>query len=554
MVKVQWISGRILTSFTSARYYQCGNFGRSLVTAVDADLTIRDAGDFEDISINVTTNIDSTARTFRLQVNGSNVNLAVSITGSTTGFFEDTATDSVVADDEVRYEMEGTTGVLDIDINMIGCTFDATTNSILRNVSSILTHTLEDTEYLGINSSTAISTTEADHEYLMNSGGTFKNLQVNASVNTKDGASVFTVRKNQGDGNGTVSVTASTTGIFIDTSNTDTAAGGDDFTIKVDTTASTTGTLSCITGLDFVGTSDLLFYTNWGNDTTTVQTGNKFFKINDETEDSDESTESNAQYESIGDTFTLKNARVEVSANTLAIIDIIDPDADDGLGGWSGSFADIDQPPSDANDIQSANDPSADTARFTLQNISDPLSSSGHTMRMRADRNNNKTCELKWALLQGASTVIHEETITDLNKNSITDYEYTLTAGEADNITDYDDLRFRVIATTSGGGPATAALVYNFQLDLPSATPLDAKWRLRKNAGDGNQVIEIDTSTGVLEDSSNTDEITDEDDICYELDTNATSGSITIKHWDILADYGVAPVAPVEQTQGTIVG
>ncbi len=562
MVKVQWISGfKAISSSPAGQYLQVGCYSKVTPTEADAEITIKEAGDFEDLSINVTKNDDSSSRNFVIRKNGGSGNPSISITGSTTGFFEDSTSLSVVADDEVNIFFQGTTSAGDIEIDMVSLTFDATTDTVIKYGSGMSSTGVNIKEW-SINAGTTTGDPETDAQTDVNQAGVFKNLQCNVNANSRTDSSTYRFRINGSTGNQSISIATVTTGIFIDT-DSDTIVKNDDVNYQIDTTAGT-GALNMWMSIDFVGTDDVVTYTNWGNETTQALTAGSFAKLCDHTDTAFDTTEANIKVESIGDTFTLKNLRVNISANTLVKANFARPNTDETLGTWKDEgagttdiFNSIDDVvgSGDSTFIVTDDNPSADTARFGLTNITDPAVSTGHIIRIRADKENNKTTELKWALLQGSSTVIHEETVSDLNKSSPTTYEYTLSAGETDNITDYTDLQLRIIATVSGGGPSTMAQVFDFEFQIPDAVAAVTKWRLRKNGGDGNQSIDIGTSTGILEDTSNTDEIADEDDINYEFETTATSGSITIDEFDILGDYaGAAPAAPVEQIQGMIIG
>ena len=137
------------------------------------------------------------------------------------------------------------------------------------------------------------------------------------------------------------------------------------------------------------------------------------------------------------------------------------PNSDGLFQYWSGSYTDIDEVTySDADYITGDEDENG-TSQVGLSNVTDPNSSVGHTVKFRAwqeDQADQRT--LKVELLQG-STVISTYTAFNLVKGTPTAYSWTLSSGEADNITDYTDL---VLRFTSAGDvtppPATRAFVY----------------------------------------------------------------------------------------------
>jgi hypothetical protein len=69
-------------------------------------------------------------------------------------------------------------------------------------------------------------TSESDCAAPMRAPGVFSNLDINLSGNTRIGAGTLNFRKNAANGNQTVSITASTTGQFSDSTHTDTVASG----------------------------------------------------------------------------------------------------------------------------------------------------------------------------------------------------------------------------------------------------------------------------------------------------------------------------------------
>ena len=83
--------------------------------------------------------------------------------------------------------------------------------------------------------------TETNWNFTHRTAGTYSNFFLNIYANTAASATVATIRVNQADGNGTVSVTAGTTGTFEDTVNTDAISSGDEVCAKI---VFVTGTLS----------------------------------------------------------------------------------------------------------------------------------------------------------------------------------------------------------------------------------------------------------------------------------------------------------------------
>lgn len=115
------------------------------------------------------------------------------------------------------------------------------------------------------------------------------------------------------------------------------------------------------------------------------------------------------------------------------------PSSDVSAGSWTTSplYAKIDEvTPSDVDFIQCSNANS--TCEIALSSITDPSSSSSHTIKVRARKAGNAT--LTVYLFDGTTQIASwSPSIT----TSFAEYTYTLTSGEADNIGDYTDLRLK---------------------------------------------------------------------------------------------------------------
>jgi hypothetical protein len=86
--------------------------------------------------------------------------------------------------------------------------------------------------------------------------------------------------------------------------------------------------------------------------------------------------------------------------------------------------------------------------------------------------------------LYQSGTLIAQTPVTSITRGSFNTYSYTLTSGEAAAITDYADLRVRLVASTLGGGD---------QLDLAWA-----ELEVPGQSGSKSPTISRDTSTGDL--------------------------------------------------------
>ena len=123
------------------------------------------------------------------------------------------------------------------------------------------------------------------------------------------------------------------------------------------------------------------------------------------------------------------------------------PDADvSNDGSWQNAsagselYSSIDESSTDDTDYVTAQ-PSggAETFVVTLSNVSDPSSAADHKVYYRASDDSGGDAELVITLKQG-STSIASSTNSSISA-SITAYNFTLSSTEANNISDYDDLK-----------------------------------------------------------------------------------------------------------------
>ena len=123
------------------------------------------------------------------------------------------------------------------------------------------------------------------------------------------------------------------------------------------------------------------------------------------------------------------------------------PSADTSLGSWTDEadgatniYAHIDETsPSDADYVQSPNNPSANIYKFKISTGSDPTVHTNHIISYRYRKpDSTGTVNLKVRLVEGATTR-KEWTHNDIG-TTWTTQEQTLTEGEAATITDYSNL------------------------------------------------------------------------------------------------------------------
>lgn len=210
----------------------CNNrFSDDFLDEARAQITYRSGGVLSNLFINVLTN-DRAASTFRTRKNAADANMVVTITGSTTGVFEDTSnTDAVTAAEEWNYSIVTGAGGTVFTFKIAQCLFAATTNTVSRLTSgggpgSITT--ASSTVVLPLSGDgPGSNTVDSVVGTIFETGGTLSNLFVNVVSNARTTTTSFKSRINSASGNLTLDVTASSTGLFEDTANSDTVSVND---------------------------------------------------------------------------------------------------------------------------------------------------------------------------------------------------------------------------------------------------------------------------------------------------------------------------------------
>ncbi len=137
---------------------------------------------------------------------------------------------------------------------------------------------------------------------------------------------------------------------------------------------------------------------------------------------------------------------------TLADAEIIRPDSDVTVGTWTketGSGVNVYQSidelsRSDADYMRSAFNPSSDLYEASLEDVSDPNSSSGHVVRYSYYKEGTEQIDLVVRLMQGA-VEIASWTHNNIG-TAVVQQNQTLSGAQADAITNYNDLRLRFTA------------------------------------------------------------------------------------------------------------
>lgn len=120
----------------------------------------------------------------------------------------------------------------------------------------------------------------------------------------------------------------------------------------------------------------------------------------------------------------------------------------DQAGGTANIYLEIDETVSeDVGYIKTPTPPGANEFETLLTAVTDPVSSAGHIMRWRRRKqpaSGSADINLTVRLVQLTTQIVSRA--DSAIPGAFTDTSYTLTAGEADSITDYANLRLEFVA------------------------------------------------------------------------------------------------------------
>lgn len=243
---------------------------------------------FSSFYIRITANnVASISTGFKLRIAGTNGTLIIAAPNSTTGEFQD-----VTHSDPVRINSSGT--LINYSYTSGGGQAGSRTYSYLSLIEDVrygdntigyapvtvrlsaglpLTDSGSGTTYYNsLSSSLTANTTEANAQTKIRTNGTLRNLFVYVSANSKAVTNTIGIRKNTANGNLVVSIGSTATGIFEDTTNTDTITSGDLLNYYITFGASASSITIDRIGVDFSGNQGVKKYMNMcGVNTGTAQ-------------------------------------------------------------------------------------------------------------------------------------------------------------------------------------------------------------------------------------------------------------------------------------------
>ncbi len=212
-------------------------YGGTTSSATEAptnQIPYREAGTLSNLYCVISAN-DRGASTFKSRIAANNGNQTVSIGSSATGEFEDTTnSDSISAGNLIDAVFGTGAGGTVFTYNCARYLYAVSSGPVLRmisytnNAASTATSATYYYPMAGIFSVSQPNTTEANMQLVSRASGTLANLYWRVGANARaDTSQNVRSRINTANGNLLINSVASTTGIFEDTSNTDTVSSGD---------------------------------------------------------------------------------------------------------------------------------------------------------------------------------------------------------------------------------------------------------------------------------------------------------------------------------------
>lgn len=190
------------------------------------------------LQVYVSANARTTTTTYTSRNNGANGNQSVSYTSGQTGLKEDTTnSDSVTAGNHFCAKRVTSTGTGTITTKIVSC--KVVTDGVGFPVFAKGTGNTGTDYYTFMSGDLEAGLTEADYAYPVPFNVTATNVTASVSANTSTTDVAVKLRINGADGTGVATITASTSGGFRDTTNSDDVPAGD--TLNYSVTGATTG-------------------------------------------------------------------------------------------------------------------------------------------------------------------------------------------------------------------------------------------------------------------------------------------------------------------------
>lgn len=221
---------------TESRYATLTGGNSTLNIQARRQVPIFSAGIFSQMQVLVLSNSADGTITFTFQIAGSSATLSVPVLTTATGLFADiTNTDAVTTGQLVNFASIPTSGTAGTVVARTSVSFAATSNTaelfiingavgFTDNTATVIYLPLVGAEPSG--GGAVQETTEAITQFTMKTGGTLRNGAWYVNTNARTVTATATSRINGANGAISIPVTTLATGLFQDTSNTDTIVSG----------------------------------------------------------------------------------------------------------------------------------------------------------------------------------------------------------------------------------------------------------------------------------------------------------------------------------------
>ena len=231
-------------SVTAAtRYHTIAGELTDTSTESNAKNRMRKAGTLKNMAVKVKTNTRSTASTFRTRKNAANGALTVTVASSGTGVFEDTANnDTVSAGEDWNYQEVLGTGATAFLLQYIAVDFVSTAGigMLICTWNTGISYGSNSTGFEAVGGRLADNGNDTGQLMKARAPFQFSELTCNILTNTITASTTCKLQKNQADATQVVTIGASSTGVFSDSTHVDTVAPGDNLSYK--TVRGATGT------------------------------------------------------------------------------------------------------------------------------------------------------------------------------------------------------------------------------------------------------------------------------------------------------------------------
>ena len=288
-------------------------------TEANAQTLIRDTYTASNLWARTTSNGSDGTTTIRTRKAAANGGQSVSFAASVTGTAEDTVNTDAMATGELwNYSIANAgTGVFTSSILSLLLQHAGTGNFplVAARVADGFTQSENLVRYLSVAGSGTGQATEANAQYTFRVAATLSNFRVYISANSIGANTSAATRKNAGAGGQSVTITASTTGSYEDTVNTDSVVAGDEVNYVVDSTSAKMGSLTTrLAQVESTAVGRQLVVSSTGAGVSNVLV---YWPVEGLQRATTATTEANVQLDA-RTTLTIENMYAYVSANTRA--------------------------------------------------------------------------------------------------------------------------------------------------------------------------------------------------------------------------------------------